>query len=126
VAALDKRVAELRQAGKFSEAIPLAQRALANREKALGPDHLDVAHALNDLASLYDTQDRYADAEPLHMQSLAVREKALGPDHPAVATSLNELASLYREQGRYADAEPLQRRAQTGSYPRGPDKAQFF
>jgi hypothetical protein len=41
--ALNKRAIELYQAGKFSEATPLAQRALAIREKALGPDHLNIA-----------------------------------------------------------------------------------
>jgi C-terminal processing protease CtpA/Prc len=39
-------------AGRYSEAIPLVQRALAMREKALGPDHPDVATLLNNLASL--------------------------------------------------------------------------
>jgi hypothetical protein len=58
--ALDKRI-ELHQAGKFSEAAPLAQRALAIAEKALGPDHPDIAISLNNLTELYDDQGRYAD-----------------------------------------------------------------
>jgi tetratricopeptide (TPR) repeat protein len=110
-AALDKRVGELLRAGKFSEAIPLAQHALAIQEKALGPDHPDVAMSVNRLALLYYNQGRYADAEPLYKRSLAIREKVLGPDHPDVATSLNNLAELYRRQGRYADAEALDKRS---------------
>jgi hypothetical protein len=43
--------------------IPIAQRILAIREKALGRDHPDVATALNNLAQLYLSQGRYADAE---------------------------------------------------------------
>ena len=74
---------------------PLYKRALAIREKALGPDHPDVAKSLNNLAGLYREQGRYADAEPLFKRSLAIYEKALGPDHPDVATSLNNLAGLY-------------------------------
>ncbi len=70
--------------------------ALAICEKALGPDHPDVATALNNLAVLYRAQGRYAEAEPLYKRSLAIREKALGPDHPDVAQSLNNLAELYR------------------------------
>jgi hypothetical protein len=46
-AALNAKVIELYRAGKFSEAIPLAQRALVIREKVLGPDHHDVATSLN-------------------------------------------------------------------------------
>jgi CHAT domain-containing protein/tetratricopeptide (TPR) repeat protein len=110
--ALSKRAVELSKAGKYSEAIPLAQRALAIREKALGPGHPDVAVSLNNLANLYRDQGRYVDAEPLYSRSLAIWEKARGPNDPDVATSLNNLALLYDDgQGRYADAEPLYRRS---------------
>ena len=85
--------------------------SLAIREKALGPDHPDVALSLNNLAALYNDQGRYADAEPLLQALTGDREKALGPDHPDVAASLNNLAELYRAQGRYADAEPLYKRS---------------
>ena len=90
---------------------PLYKRSLAIREKALGPDHPDVASSLNNLAWLYQRQGRYADAEPLYKRSLAIREKALGPDHPDVAYSLSNLCVAYQQQGRYADAEPLYKRS---------------
>jgi hypothetical protein len=54
---------------------PLFKRSLAIREKALGPDHPDVATSLDMLAILYKRQGRYADAEPLHKRSLAIGEK---------------------------------------------------
>ena len=76
-------------------------------EKALGPDHPDVAFSLNNLAFLYSKQGRYADAEPLFKRALAIREKALGPNHPDVGVSLNNLAVLYAAQSRYADALPI-------------------
>ncbi len=82
-------------------------RALAISEKALGPEHPDVAQSLNNLAALYQTQGHYAEAEPLYQRSLAIWEKALGTEHPNVATSLNNLAGLYEAQGGYAEAEPL-------------------
>ena len=84
---------------------------MAIREKALGPDHPDVAQSLNNLALLYYHQGRYADAEPLYKRAIALNEKALGPDHPDVASSLNNLAALYQAQGRYAEAEPLYERS---------------
>ncbi len=86
--------------GQYAEAEPLYKRSLAIWEKALGPDHPDVALSLNNLALLYRTQGQYAEAEPLYKRSLAIWEKALGPDHPNVATSLNNLAELYRDQGQ--------------------------
>jgi tetratricopeptide (TPR) repeat protein len=97
--------------GRYSEAEPLYQRSLAIREKTLGPDHLNVAGSLNNLALLYQVQGAYAKAEPLYQRSLAIREKTLGPDHLNVATSLNNLAGLYRAQGAYAKAEPLYQRS---------------
>ncbi len=75
--ALDQQVNQLHSEGRYSDAIPFAERALAIREKALGPDHPDVARALNDLANLYEDQGRNADAEPLYKRSLVIRQKAL-------------------------------------------------
>ena len=51
--------------GRYAEAEPFHQCALAIKEKALGPDHADVATSLNNLAELYRTQGRYAEAEPV-------------------------------------------------------------
>src|SRR6202048_5261770 len=82
---LNKKVIELTNAGRYADAIPIAQQVLAIREKALGRDHPDVATALNNLAALYKSQGRYADAEPLYQRSLTIREKALGRDDPDVA-----------------------------------------
>jgi tetratricopeptide (TPR) repeat protein len=87
-AALDKRYMEPYRAGKFSEAVPLAQQALAIREKALGSDHPNVATSLNSLASFYLERGRYTEAEPLFKRSLAISEKSLGLDHPEVATPM--------------------------------------
>ena len=98
-------------AGRYSEAEPLLNRALAIDKVGLGPDHPDVATDLNNLAALYYYQGKYAAAEPLQQRALKIGEKALGPDHPKVATRLNNLAMLYDEQGKYAAAEPLQERA---------------
>src|SRR5260370_28766503 len=58
--------------GRYQEAIPLAQRALAIREKALGPEHPDTAAALNNLGDLYPATGAYAKAEPLHLRALAI------------------------------------------------------
>jgi CHAT domain-containing protein/Tfp pilus assembly protein PilF len=108
---LNQQVIKLYNQGKYDEAIPLAQRSLAIREKALGTDHPNVATSLNNLALLYDSQGKYAQAEPLHQRSLAILEKVLGTDHLDFASSLNNLAELYRNQGKYAQAEPLAKRS---------------
>ena len=101
----------LQTIGNYAAAEPLYRRALAIYEKALGPDHPDVATSLNNLAGLLHDQGNYAAAEPLYRRALAIDEKALGPDHPGVAIDLNNLALLLKTQGNYAAAEPLYRRA---------------
>ncbi len=90
----------LRIQGQHAAAEPLHRRSLAIYQKALGPDHPDVALSVNNLAGLLGDQGQYAAAEPLYRRSLAIREKALGPDHPDVATSLNNLAFLLIANGQ--------------------------
>ena len=85
--------------GRHEQALPLYQRALAIREKALGPDHPDTATSLNNLAGLYQAMGRHEQALPLYQRALAMMRKTLGPDHPDTATSLNNLAGLYRGHG---------------------------
>ena len=86
-------------------------RAFGIDEKALGPDHPDVAIELNNLAGLCNAQGKYAEAESLYQRALAIWEKALGPEHPNVATVLGNYARLLRERKRGAAARELESRA---------------
>ena len=103
------KVIQLMRAGKYAEALPLAQAMVAQLEK--GPPSRDFAGALNNLAQVYGDMGRDAEAEPLYKRSLAVMEKAAGLDSADMAPELNNLAALYQRQFRYAEAEPLFRRA---------------
>ena len=88
-AARSAGIAELSRAGKYAQAVPLAQRLLADMEKAHGPEHRDVATALNNLAEPYGHQGNDADAEPLYKRALAMLEKVSGLDRSEVAPELN-------------------------------------
>jgi CHAT domain-containing protein/tetratricopeptide (TPR) repeat protein len=101
-----------RQKGKYDEAVPPAERALAITESVLGADHPAVADALHMLAVLFDDTHDYGKAEPLNQRALAIREKALGPDHPDVARSLFNLAWLAKVKQDFSAAESLYRRTQ--------------
>ncbi|HYH97037.1 CHAT domain-containing tetratricopeptide repeat protein [Hyalangium sp.] len=101
----------LEKAGKYAEAVPLAERALQLRESILGETHLEVASCLNFLGDVHRLQGGYARAEPPLQRALAIREVSLGKHHPDVATSLNDLANLYLDQGLHVRAEPLYERA---------------
>ena len=80
-------------------------------EKALGPDHPQVAAILNRLGLLYGAQGKYGEAEPLYKRLLAILEKALGPEHPYVADNLENYAALLRETGRTTEAAQMEARA---------------
>ncbi len=81
------------------------------REKALGPEHPDLATDLNNLALLYYVHGKYAQAEPLYQRVLAILEKALGPDDPHVATVLENYAALLHKLNRDAEADKMEARA---------------
>ncbi|HKQ74572.1 MAG TPA: CHAT domain-containing tetratricopeptide repeat protein [Blastocatellia bacterium] len=102
---------KLHRAGRFDQAVSPVERALAIRQRVLGPEDPSVAHPLNNLARLHHDKGDYANAEPLFIRALGIREKALGPEHPDVAKTLDNLATLYLNKGAYAKAEELYRRA---------------
>ncbi len=110
-AALSARINELSRAGKYSEALPLAQGQLQTLEKKYGPVHRDVAAALNNLAEIYGHQGNDVEAEPLLKRAIAILDKAVGLDSSEAAPELNNLAALYQRQERFAEAEPLFKRA---------------
>jgi tetratricopeptide (TPR) repeat protein len=97
----------------YAQARPLIERALAIREKALGPEHPDTATSLNNLARLLQNQGDPAGARPLCERALAIFEKALGPEHPHTATSLATLARLLLDQGDLAGARSPHERVLT-------------
>ncbi len=91
--------------------MPLFRRALTIVEKALGPEHPNVATGLNNLASLYADQGKYAEADPLYQRALIVLTRAVGPEHPDVATMLENYARMLRVLNRHAEADKMEARA---------------
>jgi tetratricopeptide (TPR) repeat protein len=97
--------------GAYLEARPLCERALAIREKVLGPEHPDTATSLSHFARLLHAQGDLAGARHLHERVLAIHEKVFGPEHPDTATSLSHFARLLHAQGDLAGARHLHERA---------------
>jgi tetratricopeptide (TPR) repeat protein len=102
---------KLHKAGKYDEALPFAERALEIRERLLGPEHPDVAVAIDGLAFVYTYRGEFVKASALFQSSLDIREKALGKDHSKTADSLNNVAEIYYYQGKHKEAEPFLKRA---------------
>jgi tetratricopeptide (TPR) repeat protein len=95
----------------YSEARPLAERALTIYEKVSGPEHLDTAGALNNLAVLLQDQGDLLGARPLAERALTIYEKVSGPEHLDTARALNNLAFLLHDEGDLAEARRLAERA---------------
>ncbi|MBM4070698.1 MAG: tetratricopeptide repeat protein [Planctomycetes bacterium] len=68
--------------GFSDDAVKLAQKALAMREKRLGKNHLDVVESLETLAAMGQS------ARALKDHALPIREKAQGEDHPGLIRCL--------------------------------------
>jgi tetratricopeptide (TPR) repeat protein len=85
--------------GDLAGVHPYVERALAIRERMLGPDHPDTAAILNNLGQLFRAQGQYAVARPFYERALAIQERVLGSEHPDTARTLNNLGALVWEQG---------------------------
>jgi tetratricopeptide (TPR) repeat protein len=57
----------------YAKAEPFYKRSLAIWEKALGPDHPNVALSLENLADLYRNTKRNNEAEPLELRAAKIR-----------------------------------------------------
>lgn len=109
LAAESARINALMSAGKYSEALPLAQGMVASLEKS--DNGRELAAALNNLGQVHAGQGRDDLAEPLYKRAIALMEKALGLETPLLSAELTNLAALYQRQGRFTEAEPLFKRA---------------
>jgi CHAT domain-containing protein/Tfp pilus assembly protein PilF len=104
---LHQRIDELFRAGKYYEAVPLAERYV----KAVQAHPAEYPTALSMLAALLQNANRPAAAEPLCRRALALLEESLGAEHPKVATALDDLGVALSALDRLDEAEPLFRRA---------------
>ncbi len=72
---VDKQVNALYAQGRYAEAEPLYRRSLEIREKALGPEHPNVATSLNIYAALLRATGRNAEADKMESRAKAIRGK---------------------------------------------------
>jgi len=111
--ALDVLVAALLNMGRSAEpdTKAMADRAIAIKERLLGPRHPDLAFSLIHLANLHTNLGDYATATPLEQRALAIQEKVLGPDHPTVGKTLHNMSITLYYTGDYEGARKLSERA---------------
>jgi tetratricopeptide (TPR) repeat protein len=96
---------------KRSQAEPLFERALAIREKSLGPDAPQVAEVLSDEALLFFYEGKSERGVSIALRALAIQKKATGPDSLEVSTTLNRLGLCQRDLSQFPQAEASLQRA---------------
>jgi serine/threonine protein kinase/tetratricopeptide (TPR) repeat protein len=98
---------------EFEQARSDFEAALALRERALGPDHIDLTLSYSNLGLVAEELGQFEKAREYQERTLAIREQQLGPDHKSVGDSHYNLGVLAAEEKRYDDARRHYERALT-------------
>ena len=101
----------LYKAGRYEQAIEVAELALSTAEKGFGGNDLNVFTSLNMLGLMYCENGRFADAEPHYRRAVAIGENLRDSDHADLAGSFNMLGIVCHELNDYSQAEICYKRA---------------
>jgi hypothetical protein len=93
--------------GDFATASRLLAEAARAQEVALGPDHLDLANTLNNLAVAHERCGQLDAAEREYRRAHAIAARALPADDPLVTTSAQNLRDFCEANGRSVDGPAL-------------------
>jgi len=107
----NRRIRELRKAGRQADAIALAEEYRGKVKEGYGSEHPRYANVLKVLANILQNTDRVEEAESLMRRALEIDEKNFGPEHPDVADDLRDLGVIQRNANRAGEAEALLRRS---------------
>ncbi|HVE84963.1 MAG TPA: tetratricopeptide repeat protein, partial [Myxococcales bacterium] len=90
--------------GRLPEALGAGERALVERQKALGPNHPLTATTRNNLGNIQQALGHLQPALAQYQSALTSLEAALGPEHPTVALALNNVGAVLWDLGRLEEA----------------------
>ena len=99
------------RAGKYAEALPLAEQVLTIRQRELNTEHFEIGQSFFLLANIYGDLGDYVKCENFYIRALDIWEKALGKDHPLIGSILLNWGVVYGIKGDYMKAETLYNRA---------------
>jgi Tetratricopeptide repeat len=113
----------LQDQGDLAGARPLFERALAIREKALGPEHPYTNLTRANLASLRLAEGMPTEGLALAEPALAAHEKALGAHHSWTKWSARVVATALDTLGRVEEAAKVRARYGIGDAQLSRDRA---
>lgn len=88
----------------YEEAERLYERALRVYQKVLGPEHINIALLVGDLAMFYEQQGRCAMAEQYYQEAVRIWEHHRDLNHPEHAGCLEHYALWLAKQQRIPEA----------------------
>ena len=97
--------------GRFAEALPVFEAALADREATFGAQHPETVAARLNVARSLNAAGRDQEAIALYEQVLAARERTRGPGHRETVAVRIQLAAAYETAGRRGDSIRLYEQA---------------
>ncbi len=89
---------------KYLKALAIGKKVLTIAEKTYGPDHINTAVSMFNLAEIYHMLGSYNNSESHYFGTLRIRERILG-EHSHVAACFLGLAEIMTERGEYQLAE---------------------
>ncbi len=101
---LNTQMMQLAGAGKYSEAIPLAEKVVAIQKQVYGLKNINTAVALNSLGFVLQEKGDFEAAKSYFEQALTIREEVSGTKDVATAQSLNNLGLLLQKMGDHENA----------------------
>ena len=90
--------------GRLRDAVEELHRAIAAKEKALGPGDPDVAISIVNAAIYLDELGDTGQAAEYSKRAVQIMEATLGLDHPKAANALTNYAELLNRLGRFEEA----------------------
>jgi|SRR5215217_4472457 len=95
---------------RYRDAEPLFQQVVEIRA-ADRRTNSSLPHHLQELANVYEAQEKYAAAEESYRRALKISEESDQPKDFLIVRALNDLARFCQERGRYPEAEDFSRRS---------------
>jgi len=92
---------------RYSDALPLYQKALSIQEERRDPSPVDVAATCNGLAVIHAALGNPLEAELMYNKSILILERHSIPQPTRLLLYLSNLSELYLTQKRYPDAETV-------------------
>jgi tetratricopeptide (TPR) repeat protein len=119
---LDRASRYLLERGQYRQARPIAERALAVTETALGPANPQVASRCYTLGRVLQDLGDLASARGQFERALEISEATLGPDHLGVANVRNDLGRVLQALWDLSSARvQLERALEIGEAALGPN-----